>query len=233
MNRLLPADLHQLQSHFKTINDSPMIRVVVLTADTTGQKHPVFCSGYDVSGFEDGRHDPLLFEQTVNQLAMLRPVVIMALNGSVYGGATDIVLACDLRIALKGTQFRMPACALGLHYYPSGLRRYVAALGVDGAKQAFLTGDALPVETLHRWGVFIALYAAEQWADAVDSLSQKVALLAPLALQSTKASLNELASGQAHDSVLYEREQMSLVSHDFKEGRKAFVERRVPQFLGH
>ena len=120
-NRLEAGDLRCLLNQFEQINADPGIRVVTLTANTQGQPRPVFCAGYHLGSFNEQDNDPQLFERVANALAALRPITVCALNGSVYGGATDLMLACDLSVALTGTEFRMPATALGLHYYPGGL----------------------------------------------------------------------------------------------------------------
>ena len=122
-NRLENNDLKTLLAHFAAVNQDAHVRVVVLTANTAGQPKPVFCAGYDIGGFSESAPDKLPFENVPDALASLRPVTVCALNGSVYGGATDLVLACDLRLGLKGIEWRMPATALGLHYYASGLQR--------------------------------------------------------------------------------------------------------------
>ena len=137
LNRLTLEDLNMLQAHCDRLERDEAVRVVVLTAETFDQKEPVFSAGYDIGGFDAQAHDPNLFENTVERIARLPQVVIAGLNGSVYGGATDLILACDLRIALAGSQFRMPACALGLHYYPSGLRRYVHRGRCDAVKENY------------------------------------------------------------------------------------------------
>ena len=72
-------------------------------------------------------------------LEMARPVTVAALHGGVYGGATDLALACDFRVGAHGIDMFMPAARLGLHYYRSGLERYVSRLGLDNAKRLFLT----------------------------------------------------------------------------------------------
>lgn len=233
LNRLSTGDLQTLQSHCLTVSQDKSIRVVLLTADTTGQKRPVFCAGYDVDGFEDSNHDPRMFEKTVNCVADLPQIVVVVVNGSVYGGATDLVLACDLRIGLREAEFRMPACALGLHYYPSGLQRYVQVLGLDGAKQAFLTATALSFERLRELGAFMSLHSVEDITKAGLELSRKVAELAPLALQTTKTSLSEISRGTLNTEVLVARETKCLASADFLEGRKAFAEKRQPRFTGN
>lgn len=232
LNRLQPGDLRIIQAHCERVAANEAIRVVVLTADTTGQRQPVFSAGYDIAGFEGQEHDPRLFEDTVEVIARLPQVVIAAVTGSVYGGATDLVLACDLRLGLAGSQWRMPACALGLHYYPSGLRRYVRLLGLDGARQAFLTASPIAFERLEALGTFMGLHAASALETAVDTLARQVASLSPQALRSTKASLNEIAEARAETRVLREREADSLASADFAEGRLAFAQRRPPQFTG-
>lgn len=232
LNRLSGADLIELQHHCEAIDAQPDIRVVVLTADTEGQAHPVFSAGYDVSGFDGADHDPLLFERTIDMVAQLRPVVIAGLNGSVYGGATDLVLACDLRVGLPNLTWRMPACALGLHYYLSGLRRYVDAFGPDRARQLFLTANPVSSEQLHHWGVLMELVAADVWSQRLNALAQQVVQLAPLAAQGTKASVRELAAGQGDEAVLRERERRCADSEDFREGRQAMAERRPPVFKG-
>lgn len=233
LNRLTTADLHVLQAHMREIAHDASVRVVVLTSDTAGQKRPVFCAGYDVGGFDDPHHDPRLFEKTVDCLAQLPQVVIAVVNGSVYGGATDMVLACDLRIGLEEAEFRMPACALGLHYYPSGLQRYVSVLGLNASKQAFLTASAMPFERLRELGVFMSLHSDQGIDAAGDQLAEKVSQHAPLALMGTKASLNEIGSEQSNTETLIDRELKCLTSADFAEGRQAFAEKRQPRFTGH
>ena len=231
-NSLHDADLHALLAHFAQVDADPSVRIVVLAAQAEGPARPVFSAGYNVGGFDSGAHDPLLFEQVPDALERLRPITICALSGSVYGGATDLVLACDLRIGLAGTEFRMPAVALGLHYYPGGLRRYVSRLGLNTAKRAFLTAAAIPIEQLHGLGLFECLSDAAGFDAALAALVQTVASLAPLAAQATKQSLNEIAAGSFDEPVLRAREALTAASADFAEGRAAFAARRVPRFCG-
>ena len=235
-NSLHDADLRALLDHFAQLDADPAVRAVVLTADTgdttAAGKRPVFCAGYHVGGFDSADHDPQLFERVADALEQLRPLTICALNGSVYGGATDLVLACDLRVALAGSEWRMPATALGLHYYPSGLRRYVSRLGLEGAKQAFLTAKALAVESPVLQGLFETLATAEHFDAAVAALVRQVAALAPLAAQATKQSLNEIAAGSFDLKRLRAREAMTTASADFAEGRAAMAARRTPRFAG-
>jgi enoyl-CoA hydratase/carnithine racemase len=231
-NKLENGDLTALLAHLAQVEADASVRVLVLTANTAGQPKPVFCAGYDIGGFDQPGHGSTFFERLPDTLARARPVTICALNGSVYGGATDVVLACDLCIGLQGLVWRMPATALGLHYYPSGLQRYVSRLGVNGAKRAFLTARPFSAEQLQAMGLFEAVATAADWQATQDALVQDILALAPLAVQETKRSINEIAWGDYNEARLREREDMTGHSADFAEGRTAFAERRKPVFTG-
>ena len=231
-NRLENGDLKVLLAHFEAVNLDPEVRLLVLTANTSGQPRPVFCAGYDIGGFDEPGHGATFFEEIPDALAVLRPVTVCALNGSVYGGATDVVLACDFRIGLQGIEWRMPATALGLHYYPSGLQRYVSRFGLAAAKRAFLTARPFTAQQLDAMGLFEALVGPDEWALTLQSLLDDVLALAPLAVQETKKSLSEIEAGQANEARLREREHASSQSVDFAEGRAAFAQRRKPVFVG-
>lgn len=231
-NSLTDDDLNTLLAHFETINRNTAIHAVVLRADTSTQKQAVFSAGYNVGGFDNDPMAPLFFEKIPEALEHLRPVTICALNGSVYGGATDLVLACDFTVAQRGYTWRMPAAALGLHYYPSGLRRYVNRFGLQASKRAFLLGQSMPYEVLESLGIFEALVEADAFETHVQSLVDALSQMAPLVLAHTKKSLNEIAAGLYNEPALKERSRQSVYSHDFTEGRAAFTERRAPKFKG-
>jgi len=231
-NSLTDDDLHALLALCAQVDAAAQVRVLVLTAETTDHERPVFSAGYHMSGLGGHGGGPGLFERVPEAFEALRPVTVCALNGSVHGGATDLVLACDLRIALAGSQWRMPATAFGLHYYASGLRRYVTRLGVDGAKRAFLTAQTLSVEQLAVLGLFDAVVGADRFDAARDELVQRVAALAPLAVQATKRSLNEIAAGRFDEARLREREALTHASEDLAEGLAAAAAKRSPRFAG-
>jgi enoyl-CoA hydratase/carnithine racemase len=135
-------------------------------------------------------------------------------------------------VAQRGHSWRKPAAALGLHYYPSGLRRYVSRFGLQASKRAFLLGQSMTYESLDLLGIFEALVEANDFEAAILELVDSLSSMAPLALASTKKSLNEIASGLYNEPALKERSRQSVLSHDFAEGRAAFAERRSPKFTG-
>src|SRR5437870_28303 len=115
-NRLEPVDLDRLSDTFTGVDADPSIRVLVLTGTGTS-----FSSGFHLGALADrlagengASEDRDAFERTVDRLEALRVPTIAALNGSVYGGATDLALACDFRIGVEGMQLLIHATCLGL-----------------------------------------------------------------------------------------------------------------------
>lgn len=229
-NRLHNEDLAFLMESFRRLDADASVRVLVLDAQVLAER-PVFSAGYHAGEFE-GERPAVTLESVVDALEELRPVTLCALEGSVYGGATDLVLACDLALGAEGIEMRMPAASLGLHYYPSGLRRYVSRLGVSVAKRAFLTAEALDAQTLLRVGYLQELLPRAELRARTDALAAQVASLAPLSLEALKRSLTELGRGEWNVERLREREDRLMASTDFAEGRAALREKRRPQWKG-
>ena len=230
-HRLHRADLLALQRHFHTLAHEPAARVLVITA--TG---PVFCSGFHLGELEEtdaASADPRLFEHTVDALEALPLPTVARLNGSVYGGATDLALACDFRVGVEGMELRMPAARLGLHYYARGLQRYVSRLGLQTAKRLFLLAQAVPAEDLHDIGYLDELVPGAALDSATDMMVQRLLAGAPLALQGMKLSLNDTARGhEATPGRIAERVARCAASDDLREGLAAWAARRVPRFNG-
>ena len=140
LNRIEPHDLGVLKEHLQRVEADRGLRVVILTG--TGR---VFSAGYHLGDLSARKSTktPLLsdensFELVANALEACRLPTICALNGSVYGGATDLALACDFRIGIHDTELVMPAGRLGVHYYQGGMKRYVSCLGLNVAKKLFM-----------------------------------------------------------------------------------------------
>lgn len=229
-NRLHDEDLRALLRHFEAVDADAGIRVVVLTGRVLPER-PVFCAGYHLGDPTDAPAGDR-FEQVADALERLRPPTVAAVNGSVYGGATDLVLACDFAIGLAGMEMRMPALQLGLHYYPGGIARYVSRLGVVQAKRAFLGADTFGDRELLAMGFVSELAPAAAFDAAVQRRVQGLLALAPLAQQLMKRSLDEVARGEFDAARLRERLQRTQRSEDFAEGCRAFAERRAPVFRG-
>lgn len=231
MNRLHREDLLALRAHFDAVANDSNLRALVLTG--TGA---VFCSGYHIGELDASSgaasQDPRLFEQTVDALEALPMPTLARLNGSVYGGATDLALACDFRIGVETMELRMPAASLGLHYYPSGLRRYVSRLGVAAAKRLFMLAGSVNAAELQRIGYLDFCVPADGLDAQVQALVTSLAANAPLAVRGMKASLNEIARGEFDLAAMRAREALCAGSADLREGLAAFAQKRAAQFEG-
>jgi enoyl-CoA hydratase/carnithine racemase len=234
-NRLQVDDLLTLQQHIATLAALPELRVVVLAAEGKS-----FCSGFDLGALASApgaaaggsTAGPRLFEETVDALDALPVPTVCRLQGGVYGGATDLALACDFRVGVEGMVLRMPAARIGLHYYASGLRRYVTRLGLQQAKRLFLLGEDVPAADLLAMGYLDRLAPAARLDAEVEHLVAALSAGAPLALRGMKTSLNEVARAEYHLSALREREALCAASEDLREGQRALAEKRAPQFHG-
>ncbi|SAK68854.1 enoyl-CoA hydratase/isomerase family protein [Caballeronia ptereochthonis] len=225
-NRLEFSDLQAIRAHLREIN--AMEHVLVLCLQGEG-KH--FCSGFNVNRFGTDNVGAA-FEALADELELARPVTIAAINGGVYGGATDFALACDFRIGVTHAQMFIPAARLGLLFYQSGLHRYVSRLGVNVAKTLLLTGATFDARRMFECGFLTHLVEAEQFAHAVQTLADQLAGMAPLALLGMKKHLTRIAAGNFDAAGFAADLARADASEDLREGALAWQEKRAPRFKG-
>ena len=232
LNRLQPDDLDALLRLFDRIESAATIRVLVLTG--TGR---AFSAGYDLNSITERATSTAeetsagsAFEVVVNRLEDIGVPTICRLNGGVYGGATDLALACDFRIGVDTSEMFMPAARLGLHYYKSGIRRYVSRLGADHAKRLFLTAEKIAAPEMLRIGYLTAMVPIEALDQEVDKLAGVLAGNAPVAIRGMKRAINEFARGRLDEEAADRRARDSMRGAEIKEGIEAFAEKRPPKF---
>ncbi|RZJ26763.1 MAG: enoyl-CoA hydratase/isomerase family protein [Haliea sp.] len=224
-NRLEPDDLAVLAAHIAQVNGTS--EVLVLRLESTGK---YFCSGYDIGRM--GAQRTVDFDEMVNALEDARPVTLALIQGGVYGGATDLALACDFRIGVQGIDMFMPAARLGLHFYPRGLERYVSRLGVDVAKRLFLTAERIDAAEMKAVGFLTHLVAPDALDQTAGTLTATLAGMAPLAMLGMKKHLNRIARNALDASDLQHDIARAAASQDLAEGRAAWAEKRPPRFSG-
>ncbi|MDB5501374.1 MAG: 3-hydroxybutyryl-CoA dehydratase, partial [Tardiphaga sp.] len=188
LNRLQASDLDTLLELFDRVEADPAVRVLVLTG--TGR---AFSAGFDLGAVADRATSEATqssagssFEIVANRLEDIALPTICRLNGGVYGGSTDLALACDFRIGVDTCEMFMPAARLGLHYYKGGIKRYVTRLGVDNAKRLFLTAQKLEATEMLRIGYLTATAPEEALDEEVDKLATILAGNAPSAMRGMK-----------------------------------------------
>jgi enoyl-CoA hydratase len=229
-NRFDVEDLVAFNHLLSDIEGDDSLRVLVLTG--TGKS---FSSGFNIGKLSGDRGDDGgdgSFARAADRLERFTLPTICALNGGVYGGSTDLALACDFRIGVEGMRMFMPAARLGLHYYEGGLRRYVSRLGLGAAKRLFLTGQPADAAELLRIGYLDEVVPAERLGERVAALAGVLAANAPLAVQGMKRCLNDIARGEADPALIAVNQKRSRESADLREGQAAWMEKRSPVFTG-
>ena len=149
------------------------IRVLVVT----GQGEKTFCAG-----------------ASLEETAMPMPV-ICALNGSVYGGGSEIALCCDFRIGVYGMRLKVPAAEIGLCYPPNGIRRYVKRLGVTTAKRILVAAEVLDAEMLLRAGYLTHLVLQDELEVETSKLVDTLTPLSPTTVAAMKQLCDQMADG--------------------------------------
>lgn len=227
-NRLEPADIELLGHHFEQVASTPAIRVVVL--QSVGK---TFSSGFDLRVLgQDALNNVLRFERLADAIEHCPAVTIARVHAPVYGGATDLVLACDYRLGARGVRMFMPAAKLGLHYYPRGLQRWVSRLGLGPAKKLFLTARTVHDQEMHAIGYLDELAAPDELDHRVELLVRDLLAVAPIPQRTMKARLNDASRGMLDERSGYADLEASLASQDLAEALDAFATKRVPVFVG-
>ena len=227
-NKLGVDELTALISALEHLENQPGCRVVVLTG--TGSK--TFCSGFDIDQIKsvDWAQEP--FEQAVSRLESLSLPTICALNGSVYGGGTELALACDFRIGIVGSRLCLPAAEIGVHYGVKGLQRFYTRLGLSTAKRILLAAESLDCHELLRLGYFDWLVEAADLQERTDQLAHRLAALAPLSVRGMKRALNQISYGALDETEARRAISECFASSDISEGIAAKTQRRTPAFTG-
>lgn len=228
-NRLDDADLETFYQHLETVDQAENVMVLRLCAEGR-----YFCSGYKVDNFSGERkRSPITFETLTDRLEQVRPLTIAAVNGGLFGGATDLALSCDFRIGVEDCRMFVPAARLGLHFYQSGMERMVSRLGFNTAKRVLLTCEEMNGQEMLNCGFLTELVSSpEALQDRVDTLSHQLAGLAPLAVLPMKKHLNALGHGSIDREAFLADEKRASRSEDLGEGARAWREKRAPIFKG-
>jgi enoyl-CoA hydratase/carnithine racemase len=214
------------------------VRCVVLTGEGKA-----FSAGYDIAGIPDDS-----FERDAEALvahpfhAALEAVaghpwpVVAAINGHALGGGLELALTADLRVCARSAKLGMPPAKLGLVYGHTGLRRFIEAIGVPRTKELFLTGRNLDAERAESIGLVHEVTDDGALESTALELAAEVAANAPISMRGNKHAIDALAANPVLSDEL-ERELIELreacfASEDFREGIRAFAEKRKPRWRG-
>jgi len=228
-NRLEMEDMNLLLTQVEQANANH--EVLVLQLEAQGRH---FCSGFNIGKLEGGANQAgQLFETLASVIERARPVTIAAIQGGVFGGGTDLALACDFRLGTPACEMSVPAARLGLLFYRGGLERYVTRLGLATAKRVLLAADKLKAEEMLACGYLDRIASSvNTLAQVLDELSTTLVGMAPLALLGMKKHLNRIASGTLDAAEIACDIAKADASDDLREGALAWQEKRNPTFCG-
>jgi enoyl-CoA hydratase/carnithine racemase len=209
----------------------------------TGQGR-TFSAGYDIGdlrggGFADEAERLVAhpFTAAIDAVEAYPYPTIAALNGHAIGGGLELALSCDLRLAAHPIKLGMPPAKLGLVYSHTGIRKFIEVIGAPRTRELFLVGGRINAAKAHTWGLVNDVLGVDELADAAVSLASEVAANAPLAQKGNKRVIGAVLDGAATLAPEVERELLALrhacfSSEDFREGVRAFAEKRPPEWQG-
>jgi len=213
------------------------IRVVVVT----GEGGKAFVSGADISRFdsERGTREAVLHYNSKTSAAYTRlhefpkPTIAMV-RGYCIGGGLALAVCCDLRVCTEASQFGLPAAKLALGYPFAGLKRLSDLVGPANAKQITFTADRMKADKAQAIGLVNEVVADAELESFVEAFAGRIAANAPLTVGAMKFIYGQVVKDPA-DRDLDTCQTMvdqCFASDDYVEGRKAFMEKRPPQFKG-
>ena len=232
-NALNTAMLDELRRYFDGLERDARVRVVVIRG-----AGGAFCSGRDLNEMSRRQHDPGEPEADVIELfqqieASSRPIIAMV-HGAAYAGGCELALHCDLRVAADVARFAMPLAKLGLVVpFPLG-QKLVEIIGPAFTRQILLTGQPVDARRAYEMGMVHTVVPAGELEKATYDLARTIAGNAPMSLAGMKATIRRSAAlrDRIEHADLDEAARRARASADAREGVRAMLEHRKPDFRG-
>lgn len=213
------------------------VRVVIIRA-LAGVK--VFSSGHDVKELPTNGRDPLTYNdplrQVIRAIELFPAPVIAMIEGSVWGGACELVMSCDIIIAADDVTFAITPAKMGVPYNISGVQNFLNTGGMPLCKEMLFTAQPYPVKRLVELGVVGHAMPKDQLEAFTQEIARQIIRNSPLVVALLKEELRLLSTSHNLSPETFEGIQAMrrrvYDSHDYQEGIKAFFERRPPVFKG-
>jgi enoyl-CoA hydratase len=219
------------------LRDNPDVRVVILI----GAGDKAFVSGADISQFEKTRHNAEASEEYSKKSAAQRALladfpkpVIACIRGFCLGGGMQVAMSADIRIASENSQFGIPAAKLGIAYGYDGLKHLVSLVGPSWARLIMYTGMRIDSTEALRIGLVDRVVPDTELEKATMDIARTISGNAPLAIKAAKITIAQVLkdAGDRDMGAIKAIGTACMDSEDFREGRRAFMDKRKPQFHG-
>ncbi|HXI38042.1 MAG TPA: enoyl-CoA hydratase [Burkholderiales bacterium] len=213
----------------------PEVRVIVLA----GAGDKAFVSGADISQFEKERSSAEavqryeeLAEGAAAKLAGCDKPLIAMIRGYCLGGGMNIAVLCDIRIASDDARFGIPAAKMGLGYRASSMKNLVDVVGAAYAREIMITARQFTAGEAREMGLANKVVPAADLEKAVKEYTDAISGNAPLTMRTAKRIIREISTVDYDAAKCKAWAKECFESEDYKEGRKAFMEKRKPVFKG-
>ncbi|HVE83752.1 MAG TPA: enoyl-CoA hydratase-related protein, partial [Myxococcales bacterium] len=234
-NAISRAHLAELEAHVSRVSTSRQVRAVVLT----GAGDRSFCAGADLkerAGMSEAEVRAFLegLRRTFRAMETSDAVFVAAVNGSAFGGGTELALCCDLRLAAPSAELGLTEVKLGIIPGGGGTQRLARLIGPGRAKELILTGRRVSAAEALALGMINRVAPEGRLLEDSVALAAQIAANAPLAVAAAKHSVSEGLSLPLDDALRLEllHYEKVLGTEDRLEGLRAFAEKRPPVFKG-
>lgn len=235
LNALNAATLDALLAAFDAAAADPAVRVVILT----GAGPKAFVAGADIAEMSalsavEGRDFSLRGQRLMRRIETLPKPVIAMVNGFALGGGLELAMACHLRIASDNAKVGQPEINLGLIPGFGGSQRLLRLAGRAATLELCLLGAPITAERAYQLGIVNKVVAADALEAETLQWAEQLAQAAPLALRGNLDVIHIGGECAIGEGLQYESAQFGLMfsTEDMREGTRAFLERRKPQFAG-
>jgi len=233
LNALNSKVISELIAALEDIEKGVMPKVVILTG--AGEK--AFVAGTDIMEMEklssfEAREFANFVRQAIDKVAALNRPVIAAINGFALGGGCELAMACDIRIASERAKMGQPETGLGIIPGSGGTQRLPRLVGVSKAKQLVFTGELIDAKTALEIGLVDKVVPPDQLMEETKKIAGTIASKPRIALALAKSAINRGLDMVLQDGLSYEIECFAecFATKDQKEGMRAFLEKRKPNY---
>jgi enoyl-CoA hydratase len=232
LNALNLQLMQEVRDALKELDKNEKVRVIIITGN-----EQAFAAGADIKQMSDkSAIDMLTIDQfsTWDQIRKTRKPVIAAVSGFALGGGCELAMTCDMIIASETAKFGQPEIKIGVMPGAGGTQRLTRALGKVKAMELVLTGRFLSAEDALSYGLINKIVPVEMYLREAVTLAKEIAQMSPIAIQLAKEAVNRSFETHLDEGLHFERKNfyLTFASEDQKEGMKAFIEKRKPEYKG-